>query len=114
MPIWHEACRGKPPRNPYTNTEPVARCLLLLRKSRESVRGGATLSDYPRVFHLTRLGEECAQGITMSISNRFTVFDSLTDLVVAWDPFTCEVLDAAWEYIGDRLKQGRTLSRGRY
>lgn len=40
----------------------------------------------------------------MSISNRFTVLDSLMDPVAARDPFICDAFDATREYIGGRPK----------
>ncbi|XP_069978598.1 uncharacterized protein [Penaeus vannamei] len=66
-------------------------------------------NDHPRVFHLDRLKErECAQGFVETISDRFTVLDNLTALVLLWDTKR-ETLDAAQESIEERLRARQNL-----
>ncbi|XP_069983535.1 uncharacterized protein [Penaeus vannamei] len=62
-------------------------------------------NDHPSVFHLDWLRKgECACGFAEAISGRFTRLDSLTDPVLLWDTFKREMLDAAQDMIGVRLR----------
>lgn len=47
------------------------------------------------LFHMDRFREmECAQGFAKAIPGRFTALDNLMDLVLLWDTFMYEMLNA--------------------